>query len=159
MVSPSSTTGFRFNPKTRAEPQIHTNGHGFTGDFDDPCVHPAADACVPIEFVFIGVHLWFPPPFSGSTRHNWVKAPAISSDYTWRWLTRIFHRFVWGAHAPRVLLGAPRPKHAPTVFTTLSVPLTPKPSARRRREHAGARVLPKLCEISGLVVNRNGESN
>ena len=53
----------------------------------------------------------------------------------------------WGAHAPRVLFGAPRPKLAPTAFTTLSVPLTPKPSARRRREHAGARVLPVLCEF------------
>ena len=54
---------------------------------------------------------------------------------------------VWGAHAPRVLLGAPRPKLAPNAFTTLSVPLTPNPTARRRREHAGARVLPGSCEI------------
>ena len=64
-------------------------------------------------------------------------------------LTRRFHTLVWGARAPRVLFGAPRPKLAPDAFTTLSAALTPKPSARRRREHAGARVLPKNCETSG----------
>ena len=66
-------------------------------------------------------------------------------------LTRKFHNLVWGARAPRVLFGALRLKLAPAAFTTLSVVLTPKPSARRRRQHAGARVLPKTCETPGLA--------
>ena len=65
-------------------------------------------------------------------------------------LARKCHECFWGARAPRVLLGAPRPKLAPAAFTTLSVLLTPNPSARRRREHARALVLPMTCEISGL---------
>ena len=33
-----------------------------------------------------------------------------------------FDTLVWGARAPRVLFGAPRPKLAPAAFTTLSAP-------------------------------------
>ena len=61
------------------------------------------------------------------------------------------YALVWGAHAPRVLFGAPRPKLARAASATLPVGLTPKPSARRRRQHAGARGLPKTCGTSGLV--------
>ena len=38
--------------------------------------------------------------------------------------------------------GASRRNHAPFAFTTLFVPLMPKPSAGRRRQHARARLLP-----------------
>ena len=80
-----------------------------------------------------------------------------------RALARKFYTLPWGAHAPRVLLAAPRRNLAPSAFNTLSDQRTPNLSARRRREHApapperlrrregaGARVLPKKCEISGL---------
>ena len=70
----------------------------------------------------------------------------------------------WGERTrPRVLLAAPRRNLAPTAFNTLSEKPTPNPSARRRREHApapperlrrregaGARVLPKKREILGI---------
>ena len=67
-----------------------------------------------------------------------------------RCITRLSHVCVRGAHAPRVPIVAPRRNHAPSTFTTRSVPLTPEPSARRQRQHARARVLPKASGKSGL---------
>ena len=61
------------------------------------------------------------------------------------------HGFVWGAHAPRVLLEAPRLKLAPFTFTKSVARSAPKPSARRRREHAWARGLPGICEMIALT--------
>ena len=59
---------------------------------------------------------------------------------------RRFHTLLWGAHAPRVLLVAPRRNDAPALCNTPSGSPTPNPSARRRREHARARVLPERRE-------------
>ena len=67
-----------------------------------------------------------------------------------KWSSAI-RKFFRGAHAPRVLLAAPRRKLAPYAFTTLLVPSPPNPSARRRREHAGARVLPVTCKTLALA--------
>ena len=59
-------------------------------------------------------------------------------------VARMFHKLVWGAYAPRRNL-------APLTFTTLSVPLKSIPSARRRLQHAGARVLPETCRTPMLA--------
>ena len=74
-------------------------------------------------------------PAAGAGIKRLLKCASLSA--------RKFHTLIWGARAPRVLFGAPRPKLAPAAFTILSAPLTPNPWARRRREHAGARVLPE----------------
>jgi type II secretory pathway pseudopilin PulG len=63
---------------------------------------------------------------------------------------RTFHSFFWGAHAPRVLIAAPRRNLAPWVGNALFVSPPPDPSARHRWGHAGARVLPNVCKICGL---------
>jgi hypothetical protein len=65
-------------------------------------------------------------------------------------LTGIFHARSWGAHAPRVLLAAPRRNGATLADNKVSVRPSSNPSARRRWEHARARVFPRGCEISGL---------
>ena len=65
-------------------------------------------------------------------------------------LARSFHKLFGERTRPRVPLAAPRRNLAPSAFNTLSDKRTPSPSARRRREHARARVLPMKCEISGL---------
>ena len=57
----------------------------------------------------------------------------------------------WGAHAPRVLLVAPRRNLEPSAFTTLSVSLTPNLSAGRRWQHARACLFLKICALLGLA--------
>ena len=73
-------------------------------------------------------------------------------------LTRKFHKLFGERTRPRVPLAAPRRNLAPSAFNTLSDKRTPSPSARRRREHARARVLPMKCEISGLSLMPFGNS-
>ena len=58
------------------------------------------------------------------------------------------HIRLGSARASRAAWGA-SPQSCTFCIPTLRARLTPKPSARRRREHARARVLPIPCEISG----------
>ncbi len=66
-------------------------------------------------------------------------------------LGRIFHASFGGAHAPRVLLAAPRRNRSPAACYTLSSGRSPHPSARRRREHAKARVLPMISTFRAVI--------
>jgi len=62
-------------------------------------------------------------------------------------LNRMFLTFL-GGHAPRVLSAAPRRKHLLPIVSRLFAHHQRDPSARRRRGHPRARVLPRICDIS-----------